>query len=441
MLAGYLAPQEGTASLATPPAKDDHSDPHSNSSKLGGSAGERISVIAALQHYPDYRTLWISTVLTQVAHWTFQVAMGWLMLVLTDSASWVGLLGFFAGLPFLIVSIPAGVLIDRFDRRMILLVCQCLSLIAGLSIALLATADLVQPWHLLAATFLSGAALAANNATRQTMVPSLVSRAHLQNAIALMSAGQNTTRILGPGIAGPAIAIIGIAGTFYLQAGVLVLALINTMMLPTLVTSGGQAINLRRNLVDGIRFMTQSRLLMSLMFLATIPTLIAFPYLNFLPVFARDVLEIGPDGLGLLFAAGGAGAVTGSLIVAGLNRVQRRGLFILIWIGIYTGVLIALAYSTWLPLSLAMLFMGGVCGSSFMSMNNTLLHMNVTDEMRGRVMGVYLITFGLMPLGALPMGYLADQIGISHAVALAAVVMLLATVIVAVRFPEIRRAT
>jgi MFS family permease len=396
-------------------------------------------LVSALWRYPDYRTLWSVTLLTQIAHWTFQIAVAWLMLRLTGSAFYIGLLGFFAGIPFLIVSIPAGVVIDRFDRRRILMISQAAALAAGLSIALLAGFGAARPWHLLVATFLSGAAVAFKNATQQTMVPGLVPREGLQNAIALMAAGQNTTRILGPGLAGPAIALIGVAGALYVQAVVLVVSLLNTAQLPRVDTSAVRALNLRRNLVDGIAYMARSRMLTSLMLMAIAPTLLAFPYLNFLPVYASDILDIGPTGLSLLFAAGGLGAVTGALLIAGGNRIQRRGRYIIVVTMAYSAVLITFAYSTWLPLSLVMLYLGGVCGSSFMSINNTLLHLNVGDEIRGRVMGVYLLTFGMMPLGALPMGYLADRIGMSHAVAIGALLMLSSVIVIAIRYPELRR--
>lgn len=398
----------------------------------------RLGLAVAFLLYRDYRLLWISSVLTQIAQWMLQISLGWLVLELTNSASWVGLVGFASGIPFVLVSIPAGVLIDRFERRLILLISQVAAVIIGTGLALLVLADLVSPWHLLVAAFLNSAVLSANSAARQTLVPAFVARDHLQNAIALMSAGQNLTRILGPALAGPLIAMGGASGAFFAQAGVLVAALIATAFLPSVQASTGQVQALRRNLIDGLLYIARNPVLAGLMLLVTIPTLLVFPYLQFLPIYARDILEIGADGLGMLLASGGIGAIIGSLAVAGVAGMRRQGLFMLIGTAVYGLVVISFAYSSWLPLSLLCLALGGGLGSAYMAMNNTLLHLHVTDDVRGRVMGVYMLTWGLPPLGALPMGYLGDHISVPHAIALGAVLSSLMTLILAWRSPALR---
>ncbi|MBX6341779.1 MAG: MFS transporter, partial [Thermomicrobiaceae bacterium] len=308
----------------------------------------------------------------------------------------------------------------------------------GLGLALLVALGAARPWELLAAAFLNGAALAVNNTARQTLVPSFVPREHLQNGIALMSAGQNVTRVLGPSLAGPALAALGPAGSLFLQAGFLGAALANTLLLPRARPQGVQVLGLRRNLVDGLGYIARSPLLTGLMVLATIPTLFVFPYLQFLPVYARDILDVGADGLGLLYSAGGVGAVVGSLLVAGVQAMRRKGYFMLVSTAVYGLVIIVFAYARWLPLSLAMLFLGGLLGSAYMAVNNTLLHLSVTDEVRGRVMGVYMLTWGLSPLGALPMGYLGDRIGMPAAVAAGAALSSVVTLALALQSRALR---
>jgi MFS family permease len=385
--------------------------------RVEGESGQ-TGLLSALRLYRDYRQLWLSTVLSQIGQWMLQITLGWMMLTLTDSAAWVGLISFASGVPFLLISIPAGVLIDRVDRRLILLVCQGSAMLVGFGLAVLVTLGHVQPWHLLLAAFLNGSAFAINNATRQTLVPSFVRREHLQNAIAVMSAGQNCTRILGPSLGGPLIALLGAGGTLYIQAAFLLAALLNTMMLPS-VRPSARALLLRSNLVDGFRYIARSPELTGLMILATVPSLLIFPYIQFLTVYARDILKIGADGLGLLLAAGGMGAVLGSLLVAGSDRL-RSGVVIIGATVLYGLVLMTFAYSGWLPLSLVLLFSASVLGAGYMALNNTLLHMHVTDDMRGRVMGVYMLTWGLNSVGALPMGLLGDRIGVANAIALEA---------------------
>lgn len=398
----------------------------------------RLPLVAALSNYRHYRLLWFSTVLTQIGQWMLQISLGWLMLVLTDSASWVGLLGFAAGFPFLIVSIPAGVLIDRFDRRLVLVVCQAAATLIGLGLAVLVTLGVAQPWHLLTAALLNSAALAANTAARQTMLPALVNREHLQNAIALLSAGQNSTRIIGPALAGPLIATVGASGALYLEAAFLLIALVNTMMLPAMRSPTGETLAMRRDLADGIAYIVRSPVLCGLMVLAAIPTLLVFPYIQFLPVFARDILGIGAEGLGLLFAAGGVGAVAGAMTVAAFQGMRRKGLVMLAGTIVYGLVVIGFAYSTWVPTSVLFLFLGGLLGSTYLATNNTLLHLHTSDEMRGRVMGVYMLTWGLNPLGALPMGFVGDHWSVPNAVALGAVLSSAVTIVLALRSRALR---
>ncbi len=404
---------------------------------VSGEPTGKLSLLSSLIIYRDYRQLWISTVLTQIGQWMLQITLGWVMLTLTDSAGYVGLIGFASGIPFILVSLPAGVLIDRYNRRTILIVCQAAAAIISLCLALVVSMGHVQPWQLLLAAFLNGSALAINNATRQTMVPSFVRREHLQNAIAVMSAGQNSTRILGPSLGGPAIALMGAAGALYLQTGFLVAALFTTLLLPS-VRSTIRTLDLRRNLAEGVSFVLKSPVLSGLVVLAAIPSLLIFPYVQLLPVFARDILHIGADGLGLLLSAGGTGAVVGSLVVAGTVKLPRQGLIMLIGTMIYVFVVIAFAFSTWVLLTVVLLFFCGFLGSAFMSLNNTLLHVHLTDEMRGRVMGVYTLTWGLSTIGALPMGFAGDQIGVPAAVAAGSVLTGLGALWVTIRWRELR---
>ncbi len=403
----------------------------------GGDPAEKLGLFSSLLLYRDYRQLWFSTVLTQIGQWMLQITLGWVMLTLTNSAGYVGLIGFASGIPFILVSIPAGVIIDRVDRRMLLIVCQAAAMIIGFGLALLVSLGHVQPWHLLLAAFLNGSALAINNATRQTMVPAFVKRDHLQNAIAVMSAGQNSTRILGPSLGGPAIALMGASGALYLQSAFLLAALLNTLMLPS-VRPAIRTLDLRRNLGEGISFVAKSPILTGLIVLAAIPSLLIFPYVQLLPVFARDILNIGADGLGLLLSAGGTGAVVGSLAVAGAVKLPRPGWIMLVGTFIYVFVVVAFAFSTWVMLSVVLLFFCGFLGSAFMSLNNTLLHVNLDDEMRGRVMGVYTLTWGLSTIGALPMGFFGDLIGVPVAVAAGAVITGIGAILVGFRWRELR---
>lgn len=396
-------------------------------------------LLDALLRYRAYRFLWTSSVLTQIGQWMLQVATGWAMLQLTNSALWVGMLGFASGVPFLLVAAPAGALAERFDRRFILLVCQAGALLVSTALAALVLTGLVTPFLLLVATFLNGSLLAANNATRQALIPSYVPRLALQNAVALLSAGMNTTRILGPSLAGPLVATLGVGGTLLLQSGCLALALANTARLPTTPPSEQPNLPFIRLMAEGLVYIRRVPIVLGLILLASVPTILVFPYLHLLPVFARDVLHLGPGGLGLLYTVGGAGALAGSLFVASLRRVRYRGALMVGIIVVYGGVIAVFSLTRWLPLALGCLFAGGFLGASYMALNNALLHLAVDDEVRGRVMGLYMVTWGFMPLGALPMGALGDLIGVPGAVLSGGLASSLAALLVVWRVPALLR--
>lgn len=378
------------------------------------------SLVAMLQRYRDFRYLLVGTLATQAGQWILTVAMAWLMLELTNSATWVGMIGFASGLPMLVLSIPAGVLIDRRDRRLILLWCQALltTLAAGLTVLVLL--DLVEPWQLLLGALFNGAFMAVNNATRQAIVPNAVEPGDLAGGFGLLTAGQNASRIIGPSIAGVLIGFFGAAGAFAFQTVVLLAALLLTFALSAAVAGEGRARVGAVKPLDGLAYVRRRPVIRDLLLLAAIPMITVFPYVQLLPIFARDILDIGAGGLGLMMAVSGIGAVTGGLLTSASMRISRIGPFILLTTIAYGGIVAAFAFSHWLWLSLPLIALGSLTGSLFMAVNNTLVHMQVTDDVRGRVTGVYMLTQGLFPLGVLPMAIGADLFGAPLAVATAA---------------------
>ncbi|HYH10823.1 MAG TPA: MFS transporter [Thermomicrobiales bacterium] len=385
-----------------------------------------------------FRQLWLAMMATSVSQWTAQVTYGWLALTLTDSAQFVGVVSFMSGLPFLVVALPAGVYIDRLDRRMILLVSQASAAILGIVMAAIVLLDIVQPWHLLAAAFLNGSFLSILNPTMQSVIPAIVGKDGLTNSVGLMSAGQNMTRIVGPSLAGVIIGFSSTGFSFLLTAATLLLAfyLITKVRVParaSVVTAKGW-----QAAFSGVQIIWGRGDLRVLFILACLPPVLIFPYIQFLNIFARDILEIGAQGLGVLMAASGVGAVVGSLMMA--SRTFRRGdgirqirIVVLYAIGV-----IVIAFSTSLWITLPLLVLGGVLGGTYMSTNNALLQLRIEDDVRGRVMATYMMTFGLLPLGALPMGLVADVVGIQQAVALGATLCLTLILIIARRSIALR---
>lgn len=392
---------------------------------------------ASLAAYPVFRRFWVAAMAGSLAQWMQMVALGWLALTLTDSASFVGVVSFVAGAPFLVVAPLGGSLIDRFERRSVMLVCQAAAALVAVGIAAVVIAGSVQPWHLLVAGFLNGTLQAMLSPTQQSLIPALVERRSLTNAIALMAAAQQMTRIAGPGLAGIVIGTVGEGEAFLLQAVALVaaFALVRSIALPAREPGASP-----RGALAGIELVLRRPDLRGLFLIAALPALLIFPYLSFLNVFARDVLQVGAGGLAILLAVSGAGALVGSVVVAGLDRVEGIGRWLLVGTLAYGLVIMAVAGSRTLWLTLPLLFCGSCIASTFMSANNAAIQHRIADDIRGRVMGAYMLTFGLMPLGALPLGLLGQRIGVPTALFAFAAACTGLAVLVGLTNPALRRA-
>jgi predicted MFS family arabinose efflux permease len=293
-------------------------------------------------------------------------------------------------------------------------------------------------WHLPLAAFLNGSFQALLAPTQQSLVPALVPRSDLTNAIGLMGAGQNLTRVAGPSVAGIVIGSIGIGPTFLVQAAAIAVSfvLVLGIVLPPRASLAAD----RKGVFDGIRLIVSRPDLRALFLLASVPCFFVFPYIGFLNVFARDILKIGAEGLGLLMAVSGSGAVVGSILVAAAGRETGTGRMLVGLTVLYGIPVVGVTLSRSLLITLPLLFAAGVIGAASMSGNNALLQHRVSDEIRGRVVGAYMLTWGLMPLGALPMGMIADQIGTPAAVAAGAVTSSVLAAIVGLFSPALREA-
>jgi MFS family permease len=344
-------------------------------------------VFSALKRYPAYRQLWSGSVLAQIAQWMQAIALGWIALELSNSAFFVGVLSFVGGMPFLVVGIPAGMIVDRFDRRTVLLICQAVAALVAVVLSSIIILGWVEQWHLLVAAFLNGSMLAIMTPAQQALTPSLVEKRDLTNAVALTSAGFNLARILGPSLAGTVIALVGVGPTFMIQATALLAAfgLILRARFPKIERTTG--VVKASAVLDGLRYVVRRPDLRVLFMLAFIPTFFAFPYIQFLNVYAVDVLDIGAGALGIMMATSGVGALTGSLVVAGRKSAARLGPVLFGATLIYGATILALSTIRSMPLTIPFLFMGGFLGATFMSQNNAAVQHRITDDVRGRVLG------------------------------------------------------
>lgn len=384
----------------------------------------------SLRRYAAFRMLLIGTMATNTAFWMYQVAVGWLALEMTDSPLFVGLAGFAGGIPLLIFGIPAGLVIDRFDRRKILLVAQIGIMVIAAAFAFFVATDMIGRLSMLILVAIYGTIMAFIFPTRTTIVPSLVERDHLANAIALNAAAQNATRVFGPTLAGVLIATVGVAGTFTIAALMQIFALGSTLKLPAIPASISAArMSGWQSLTLGLRIVRHDPFLLSLTILALVPTILVMPYLNLMPVFAQDELGLGSTGLGVLLAATGLGTVAGALAVARSDRLRTWSQAQIVTATAFTLLVLIFSLFASVPLALVLLFAAGCSSAAFLAINQTALQLRTDDEVRGRVMSVYLLTWGFLPIGQLGVGALADRFGTPVAMASAC---LLALVLIAI---------
>ena len=386
-----------------------------------------------------YRFLFVGTMLTMTGNFMQQVAQGWLIYDLTNSPTWLGVVSFARGIPMLILALVAGVVVDRFDRRLVLLTAQGLTAVVAVVLAGLIAFDLVQPWHVAVTAFVSGCLFVLIIPARQALLSSTIERSQLAPAIALMSTGQNSGRIIGPALAGVLIAVLGVAMSFTVQAFGFILALVCAVMLgPQTVVRSSRQISAFQSLMEGVRYVWEDSTVLALTSLQAIPAFLIMPYTQLLPIFAKDILHTGPDGLGTLMMSNGIGSVIGSVIIV-LLPMRRQGIFLFVSLASMGGLLALFAVSTWLPLSVGIMGLIGGAQAIYLASNNTLVQVATPDELRGRVMSVYMMTWGLMPLGSLPQGIVADLVGAPIVAAGTGLLACLVVILFAVRAPTLRR--
>ena len=396
------------------------------------------STFDSIYRFEAFRRLWFASLAYTLGQWMQSTALLWLAYDLTDSARYVGLVAFASGSPFIVVSIPGGALLDRFDRRRVLMATQTIGVVAGSCVATVVLTGHIQAWHLLIAGFVNGSLQAIINPSQQSLVPRLVDAEHMQNALGLMSAGANMTRVFGPALAGTLIGLVGVGIPFALQATAMAVALV--VILTSSFPAAAPAVS-RMSLgviLSGIGVVRAREDLRALFLLSALPSFLVFPYISFLNVYAQDVLDLGSSGFGLLMAASGVGAVIGGLTVATSTRRQGMGRLLLASTAAYCAVILLFMAISTLATSIVCLVIAGFLGAYAFSANNATLQLRITDDIRGRVMGTYLLTWGLMPLGALWMGPLAEAIGIRVTTMIGAGLCTALIAVVGLRTPSLR---
>ena len=371
--------------------------------------------------YRDFRVQWFGACTSSIGTWMQIVAQNWLVLSLTDSPFYLGLDAFLQQLPIMLFTLIGGVLADRRDRRRMLIASQYVQMATSATLALLMYLHVVQVWHILLLSSVTGFAQAFGGPAYQSLIPSLVDKKDLPNAVALNSIQFNVARVVGPLLFGATLVVFTRWGYNESQAMNACFALnalsfvvvINTLMalhvkhIPSAASKG-----MRDDLQSGLSYVRHHPSLKAFIVLAAATTFLGFALLTFLPVFAKKVFHEGAGTYSHLLAFSGAGSILGALIIAWLGKFKRMGLTALLVQAVYGVLIIAFAASRILWLSDILLFFTGAALMVVFSTVTSLVQMIAPNEMRGRVMSIYMLAFrGGMPLGSLVSGYFATLIG------------------------------
>lgn len=369
----------------------------------------------------NFRLFWTGNFLSNIGTWMQNVAQGWLVLTLTNSSFWLGVVGFAGSIPFLIFTLFGGVVADRVNKRRLLLVTQTVMMVLAFVLAALTYFKVLNVWGVAAIAFANGVAMAMNAPSYQALVPKLVPREDLTNAIALNSAQFNMSRILGPTLGGYAMVLLGIAGNFFLNGLSFLAVLWALVKLRYPVERLSREESVLRSLRSGFVYLNSHPQMRVLMWMTAVVSLLGMPFITFIPYFAKIQLNAGESGLGWLLACSGTGSVLGAATIAVLGQIRRRGRVVTVAGLVFFVAIMAFSESHRFALSEFLAFFEGFSGILMISCFNVSLQHLSSDEMRGRIMSIYATSFlGLPPLGSLLAGELSRHMPTGNVLALMA---------------------
>ncbi len=389
--------------------------------------------------YPNYRLYWVSMV-ARVFGLQFRfIGQAWLVFVELDrSPLWLGIVGLASALPTILLSVPAGIIADRFDTRRVLVFSQSLTALLTFGMATLIVTGLVNIWLVIGWAIIVGALAALANPAQAAILPRLIEMRAMASAVAFTSSVWNTMRIIGPAGAGVLIAVIGTGQAFFVTAGGFTISavLLATLTLTPLerdseADDGG--------MFEGGRYIFTNRLFLATIGLSFFTSVFGSSYQTLLPVFAEDILDVGSTGFGMLEAAAGIGGFLGTLAIIKVGAGRHAGTIMLGAAALFGLFVASFAGSRTMALSLALLFAGGFTSSMYLNIGMTTLQLLVPNELRGRVMGVWSMTWFLATVGGLPAGLATEVIGAPWTVALGSLSVTAFAVLLFVLSGELRR--
>jgi MFS family permease len=398
-----------------------------------------VDALSALRHR-NYRLYWLGQLSSVLAQNMEGIAQSWLVLEITNSPLLLGLTGLAFAIPTITLTLLGGVIADRADRRRIMIFSQLGSASIFFILATLVVIQWVALWHVMTLAFLSGCIRAFDRPSRMALLPQMVPKEDIPNAVAVGGTIWQLNRLVGPAVAGLLIYLVGIGPTFYfcffasLSAVCLWLG-IRFEHQPTAVSSGG----LLQHMMDGLNFIRKNELYYTFISITFFNSIFGMSYLILMPVFARDVLNVGSQGFGFLQSAGGLGALLGVFAVAYFSHSGGKGRQVIGGAIIFGLLLIIFALSKSYSLSLILACALGIASQFYITMINAILQVNLPDQLRGRVMSIYGLTWDLMPLGGLIAGAIAEYAGAPTAVVAGGAFVAVMALGVAMFSPNMRR--
>jgi len=398
------------------------------------------ATFAAFGHR-NYRLYWFGNLTSLIGTWIQSIATGWLVLQLTDSPFFVGLNSALAWLPAWLVSLPAGAMADRFDKRKLLVWTQSVLALFALILAVLYWTHVLTIYHVLVISCLSGFAATLNGPVAHSLIPELVGYKNVLNAIALNSTMFNSARIVGPAIAGVLLGTIGPGGCFGINSAsflAIIFALWLIRLPPPRPHDSTESVAQR--ILAGLKYVKGHRDIRTLVIMMAVFSSFGLIYLPLMPVFARDVLHADARGYGLMMTCIGIGAVCGGLTLATISKTEHKGR-ILVFGTFSLGILIVLfSFIRDFHLALPVIVLIGFCQTSIASLTNTLVQTIAPDHIRGRALSVYMLAFnGMFPLGSFLGGSIAQRFGAPAATLVGGCAVLVSLAAVSVLAPSIRR--
>ncbi len=410
----------------------------------GGLKAAIVRVYPALG-VPEFRLLWFMSFPSTMTWSLCSVATGYAALTLSGSATALGVVTMLSGLPMLILAPIGGVVADRFPRKRVIFVAQAILAVGAIALALLSLLGIMEVWHLGALGFLQGVAFSFNMPARQSLLMEVVGPGRARSAAALNTAAPNFSRVVGPSVAGIMLATpwIGISGVFLTMVLMYAIVFVSLFHLPPSRRPQNEDAGIGAvwgSLIEGFRYILGSPIHRGLLGTAFVLLVLGAPVLQIMPVFSEHVFDVGATGLGMLLSANGIGALIGSVGVAALTGLKRLGL-IQVGFGFGFGLsIIGFSLAPSLVTAVIMIGLFGCFQSCYMALNGTMLMGNTEPRLYGRVLSVYLMTFAVTPIAALPLAWMTDHMNPQLAVGIAGVLVTIAVVILAVMNPATRHA-